>query len=185
LPLDPVRTTFIAFLRAINVGGRTVKMERLRQIFTEMGFTRVRTYIQSGNVFFETAETDREALTMRIEETLGDLLGFEVPSILRTIQELERTVLLNPFAQLTPQEDSRWCILFLSNYVQQLFPLPYVSDKESFEIIAATRGELFAIISVRDGKIGNPTAWIEKKAGVRSTSRFFHTTIKILDAARS
>ncbi len=45
----------IAFLRGINVGGHLVKMGCLRELFTELGFTHVRTYIQSGNAFFETA----------------------------------------------------------------------------------------------------------------------------------
>ncbi|MCX6027691.1 MAG: DUF1697 domain-containing protein [Chloroflexi bacterium] len=51
----------IAFLRAINVGGHTVKMDRLRQIFESLGFSNVETFIASGNVVFETTAQDTAA----------------------------------------------------------------------------------------------------------------------------
>src|SRR5579872_787535 len=77
------RMRYIAFLRGINVGGHTVKMERLRQLFTELGLAHVRTYIQSGNVFFETTDSDRARVTGTIEEHLHKVLGYEVPVFLR------------------------------------------------------------------------------------------------------
>ena len=83
--------TYIAFLRAINVAGRTVKMARLRELFAELGFANVRSYIQSGNVFFETDETDRALLTGMIAGHLLQALGYEVGVFLRTIPEVERS----------------------------------------------------------------------------------------------
>ena len=53
---------YIAFLRAINVGGHTVKMDRLREIFESLGFANVETFIASGNVVFETTAGDTAAL---------------------------------------------------------------------------------------------------------------------------
>ncbi len=61
---------YIAFLRGINIGGHQVKMEQLRELFRKLGLTDVRSYIQSGNIFFETAETDRVRLTRKIEQHL-------------------------------------------------------------------------------------------------------------------
>ena len=55
--------TYTALLRAVNVGGRTVKMERLRDLFSELELGNVRSFIQSGNVFFDTPRLDREELT--------------------------------------------------------------------------------------------------------------------------
>src|SRR5690348_9347846 len=102
---------YIALLRGINVGGHTVKMERLRELFTEVGFTHVRTYIQSGNVFFETAQTDRKILTQTIELHLRQSLGYEVPVFLRTIPELEQIVELNPFQHINVTSDMRACVV--------------------------------------------------------------------------
>src|SRR5690348_9160245 len=106
---------YIALLRGINVGGHTVKMERLRALFVELGFTHVRTYIQSGNVFFEeTAETDRKILILTIEQHLRQALGYEVPVFLRTILELEQIVALDPFQHINITPDMRACVVFTS-----------------------------------------------------------------------
>src|SRR5512146_2301016 len=68
---------YIALLRGVNVGGHMVKMERLRALFAELGLDGVRTYIQSGNVFFEAADGDRAELTRAIERHLRAALGLE------------------------------------------------------------------------------------------------------------
>ena len=58
---------YLAFLRAINVGGHTVKMDALRHIFESLGFTSVETFIASGNVIFEAGQQDPAALEKAIE----------------------------------------------------------------------------------------------------------------------
>ena len=70
---------FIAFLRAINVGrGRTVKMRSLRQVFESLGFSKVATFIASGNVVFETTTKKTKAFERKIERALKEVLGYEV-----------------------------------------------------------------------------------------------------------
>ena len=64
-------TRYVAFLRGINVGGnKLIKMEELRRTFEALRFKNVRTFIASGNVIFETDETDRELLTEKIERKI-------------------------------------------------------------------------------------------------------------------
>ena len=86
----------IALLRGINVGGHRVKMDRLRELFTEMGFEDVSTFIASGNVIFAAAETDVEALADRIERHLGEALGFPVETFLRSPERLVEIVEFQP-----------------------------------------------------------------------------------------
>lgn len=81
-------TRYIAFLRAINVGGRIVKMERLRQIFAQLGLSKVETLINSGNVIFESSSKNEESLRKKIEAELQRTLGYEVATFLRTDTEL-------------------------------------------------------------------------------------------------
>lgn len=83
-------TTTIAFLRGINVGGRRVKMDRLREIFEGMGFAEVSTFIASGNVIFnvERDATTEAALAERIAAGLEAALGFDVDVMLRTPDEV-------------------------------------------------------------------------------------------------
>lgn len=78
----------VAFLRAINVGGRTVKMDRLRRLFTALGFRDVATLIASGNVLFTPGRQRSTTLERRIEEALADALGFEVTTFVRTAADL-------------------------------------------------------------------------------------------------
>lgn len=78
----------IALLRAVNVGGRTVRMALLRAEFEALGLAPVETFIASGNVIFETRARDLEALQQRIEARLNATLGFAVHTFIRTAAEL-------------------------------------------------------------------------------------------------
>jgi len=82
---------YIAFLRAINVGGHVVKMETLRAHFTELGFTDVSTFIASGNVIFE-APVQASRLEKKIEEHLQAALGYEVDTFLRTPDQVRQVI---------------------------------------------------------------------------------------------
>jgi uncharacterized protein (DUF1697 family) len=93
---------YVAFLRAINVGGHTVKMDRLRAEFEALGFRDVTTFIASGNVLFSTAADDAAALEQRIERRLEKTLGYEVTTFLRTPTELEMLVRDEPYQDRDP-----------------------------------------------------------------------------------
>jgi uncharacterized protein (DUF1697 family) len=88
---------YIAFLRAINVGGRTVKMDVLRSHFVRLGFTNVETFIASGNVIFETAPAAHRELEDRIEAELWRRLGYEVATFVRSAADVARIVTQRPF----------------------------------------------------------------------------------------
>jgi uncharacterized protein (DUF1697 family) len=87
----------IAFLRAINVGGRVVKMDRLRAIFVDGGFTNVETFIASGNVAFDAKAADATKLEKRVETMLLHALGYEVVTFIRSPPELASIVAFEPF----------------------------------------------------------------------------------------
>jgi uncharacterized protein (DUF1697 family) len=87
----------VAFLRAINVGGHTVQMARLRGMFTSMGLSRVETFIASGNVIFEAAEREVALLESRIERHLGSMLGYPVDTFIRLTRDLPAIASHQPF----------------------------------------------------------------------------------------
>jgi uncharacterized protein (DUF1697 family) len=173
---------YIALLRGINVGGHIVKMDRLRELFTELGFTQVRTYIQSGNVFFETAHTDREAVTQMIEQHLRQALGYEVPVFLRTIPELEQIVELNPFQHLDVTSEMRLCVVFTSEAIPDTLTLPLRTPKNDMELVHTTDYEAFTVWYLINGR--PPASQGFKILGDRTTTRFYHTLAKILQAAK-
>ncbi|OGO38390.1 MAG: hypothetical protein A2Z03_11850 [Chloroflexi bacterium RBG_16_56_8] len=88
---------FVAFLRAINVGGHTVKMDVLRRLFEAQGFSSVKTFIASGNLIFETNTKDTRSLEKKIESTLRASLGYEVATFIRTSTELAAIADYRPF----------------------------------------------------------------------------------------
>jgi len=90
-------TRYIAFLRAINVGGHTVKMDHLRRLFEQIGFANVETFIASGNVIFETRASDAAALEARIERALEKALGYEVGAFIRSCAEVAAIAGHQPF----------------------------------------------------------------------------------------
>jgi len=78
----------VAFLRAVNVGGRTVKMDALRAAFEALALTRVETFIASGNVIFDSRARDLAALERKIEAQLLASFGFEIDAFVRTLDEV-------------------------------------------------------------------------------------------------
>jgi uncharacterized protein (DUF1697 family) len=104
----------IAFLRAINVGGHTVKMDRLRALFEEIGCKNVETVIASGNVLFDSSARDANALERRIERRLEEALGYAVATFIRSPKELAAVLDYDPFARSRQRtEESRLHIGFL------------------------------------------------------------------------
>lgn len=90
-------SSYVAFLRAINVGGRNlVAMPALADCFRGAGYTNVRTHAQSGNVLFVGDATSGERLEAALDETLLRGLGFPVPAVVRSRDELAETVASAP-----------------------------------------------------------------------------------------
>ena len=87
----------VAFLRAINVGGHTVTMDRLRALFEELRLRNVETFIASGNVLFDTTTRDIAALEQKIETRLERSLGFEVVTFVREMAALPAVLANHPF----------------------------------------------------------------------------------------
>ncbi len=88
---------YVAFLRAINVGGHVVKMDRLRALFVELGFDGVETFIASGNVIFDAGRASAGAIERRIERHLAKSLGYEVATFVRSVSELASIAVYEPF----------------------------------------------------------------------------------------
>lgn len=179
---------YIALLRSINVGGHQVKMDHLRALFSELGFGNVRTYIQTGNVFFDTDETDeldRAMLTSAIETHLHAALGYVVPTCLRTVPELEATLALDPFKALAVTDDMRLNVVFASRPIPSTLAPPFWSAKRDMQIVHVTPMDAFVVWYLIDGRPPSNGAFLEKALGGPVTSRFLHTTVKILEAAKA
>ena len=97
----------IAFLRAINVGGHTVTMDRLRQLFEALGLDDVETFIASGNVIFRSAAR-AATLEAKIEQHLQQALGYEVATFIRSDAEVANVARYRPFTAASSHPPVRW-----------------------------------------------------------------------------
>ncbi len=161
---------FVAFLRGINVGGRTVKKEKLQEIFNDLGFENISTFKQSGNVIFEANGADAGKIDKRIEDKLRTALGYDVFVLLRTIKQLKAIVTSDPFKGQN-QEDSSFLVTLLPNDLAA-FPLqlPLTIPKSTALIISHKGTEVFSVThGGGEGALPNP--FIESKLKVKTTTR--------------
>ena len=103
----------IAFLRAINVGGHTVKMSHLRALFEALGLRHVETFIASGNMLFDAPSRDAGALEDRIERHLREALGYPVATFLRAPAEVAAVAAYRPFGAAGPGDGHTLSVGFL------------------------------------------------------------------------
>ncbi len=102
--------TYIALLRGINVGGTgKLAMADLIRLCTGLGHTKVRTYIQSGNVIFESPQTE-PAVQAALQQALHTHMGKPVDVFLRSTDQLKRVLAANPFRT---QEPNKVHVIFL------------------------------------------------------------------------
>src|SRR5215472_893569 len=107
-------TEYIAMLRRVNVGGRTLKMEQLRTWLGSLGLANVRTYVQSGNAVF-AAKGEGGVLARKIEAAMARELSQHVPVILKTSAELGAVIKANPFSKEGGIDPSKLHVTFLSS----------------------------------------------------------------------
>lgn len=170
--------TRIALFRGINVGGRNIlPMKELARLLEGMGLRNVRTYIQSGNVVFETDGSEDSGLAGSIQDTVADRFGFRPELMLLEREELDRAIADNPFPE-ADAEPSTVHLTFLSEP-------PAVPDLETLEGIRAPRegfalkGQVF-YLHAPDG-IGRSklATRIERALGVPGTARNWRTVRKL------
>ncbi len=170
-----------AFLRAINVGGRVVKMERLRQILTVAKFRAVKTFIASGNVIFDDDGTGAAQVEQRIENCLSASLGYEVDTFVRTTPEVREIADVNPFT--AEAEDGS------SLYIGFLKKAPDRRVRESVQSLSSTtdlfhihKRELYWVCRTRISDSPVSGALLEKKLGMPMTMRNRNTLRRIAAA---
>lgn len=88
---------YVAFLRAVNVGGHIVKMDHLRRLFEALGFSNVETFIASGNVIFDSTSKNTKTLERKIENLLRETFGYAVATFIRSTSELADIAEYKPF----------------------------------------------------------------------------------------
>jgi uncharacterized protein (DUF1697 family) len=173
--------TYISFLRGINMAGhKIIKMEDLRQVFTDSGFKNVRTYIQSGNVIFQAEKTNPKDLAKKIEKIILEKYSFEVPVIVIEPGELKIILQNNPFLKDKLKDLTYAHITFLSDEpasenIDKIRKAQYLPDE--FEL---TGKIIYVNCPNGYGKTKLSNSFFESKLKVSATSRNLKTSNELL-----
>ena len=114
----------VVFLRAINLGAkRKVPMAELRALAEELGFTGVRTHLQSGNLVIDAPERSAEAVAAKLEPALEERFGFEIPVVVRSRAQLTKLVTADPLGDVA-DDPSRYIVVFCTSRQSQPTEVP-------------------------------------------------------------
>lgn len=167
-------TRYVAFLRAVNVGGHTtVKTSDICKGLSARGFGHVSGYRQSGNVVLDSDETE-DRTASEIREVIRGLTGKDVDVFLRTMEELRAMVRLDPFGHV-PQGDYKTFVTFYSERLNDRLALPLKSPEGDAEIVLVLGREAFGIGYPKDGRYGASYGRLEVKLGKPFTTRNWNT----------
>jgi uncharacterized protein (DUF1697 family) len=108
---------YVAFLRGMNLGRRRIRNDELCGQFEEAGFANVATFLASGNVVFDAGETDnRDEIAATIEDQLRNGLGYEVPTLLRSADEVRAIAKDGPFLGERGSDGGKPQVVLLPRY---------------------------------------------------------------------
>jgi uncharacterized protein (DUF1697 family) len=167
-------------LRAVNVGGRSVSMKALQQLFVDLGHTDAVTYIQSGNVVFSGSAGDPEALAQAIKERIAEDLGVAAGVLLRTEPALAEVARSNPF--LAAGADPKFLhVTFLATEVapERVGGLDGAAfEPDEFSVVGR---EVYLHCPGGYGRTKLNNAFWERRLGVAATTRNWRTVTTLLD----
>ena len=170
--------TYIALLRGINVGGhKKIPMLDLRALLTKGGFENVHTYIQSGNVIFESSEQSVQKIEDIIKMSILDHFGFEVSVLVKTHQNLKRIFDDSPFSE---DKKKKSYFMMLDNIPND--DLVKMASEKTYE------GEEYYIINnciyyfceKGYGQAKFNMDYFERKLNTFATARNYNTMVKLL-----
>jgi uncharacterized protein (DUF1697 family) len=168
-------TVYVALLRGINLGGHNkVKMEHLRSLFTSLGYDRVTTYVQSGNVVFtsptRSAATVADTITRRIAEDLG----LDVTVVVRTSRELSTIVTTNPLKK-SKVDPSKLHVTFLATSPAAAKAHAIAAPSGTRDQFTVVGREVYLHCPEGYGRTKLNNAFFEKQLGVAATTRNWKT----------
>jgi uncharacterized protein (DUF1697 family) len=178
--------TFVALLRGINVSGQKLnKMKDLTTMFQDMGFKNVQTYIQSGNIVFDSELSDLTYLDTIISEQIKRTFGFDVPVLVRSPGYLEQILKKSPFEKYEDFDLKKCAYVFLKNTpepdrIEDLQNRSYENERFMIENQC-----LYLYCMKGAGRAKLHTNEIERRLGVEATARNNNTLVRLVSMTRS
>ena len=171
---------YVALLRAINVGGHVVAMERLRSVFEACTLQNVRTFIASGNVIFESPAKNAATLEIAIERALRKALGYEVVTFLRTPAEMISAAAHDPF-DADSIEGASVYVAFAKTEPTRQVREKVLALRTAEDDLAVHGREVYWLRRNYKARPGEPGPPIERVLGAPATTRNITTVKRIAD----
>ncbi len=174
------KETYVAFLRGINIGKHhKVPMAELRKEMEKLGFEKVVTLLNSGNVVFDAVESDIEMLQKKVTEHLEKAFGFPIPTILRTSKTIRELLSNDPFKGIDLTKDIRFYASFLQKDRVINLELPWVSGDNSYRIIHVSKKTILSILDLSVSTTPKAMKILEEYFGKGITTRNWNTIKRI------
>jgi uncharacterized protein (DUF1697 family) len=172
---------YVALLRGINVGGKNkVDMKQLKAVFEDAGMTSVRTYINSGNVIFDTTERGRARLTQRLEKAIAWRFGFRVDVLLRDLKTMRALVKAIPRGW-TDDATTRCYVMFLWDDIARPSVLKQVMFKPEMDDVRYVAGAIVWRVERKNITRSGMTRLMGTPLYKQMTIRNVNTTRKLLE----
>jgi uncharacterized protein (DUF1697 family) len=178
--------TYISLLRGINVGGHhLIKMAALKNLYEDLGLKAVTTFLQSGNVIFQTARNDTRDFETMLEQPIERRFGFRVSVVIRSPQQLARIVNNSPYAGRKEIDVNRLAVAFLKSRPSPagVKAMMAAADKSNDECELAA-GAIYIHCPRGFAKTLLTNAFLEKHLGVSVTARNWKTTQTLLSLCK-
>jgi len=174
-------TVFVALLRGVNVGGNNmISMKSLKESFETMGFTNVSTYINSGNIIFQSKEDDPRKLEKKIEQMLSSEYQLESKVVLRSLSELETLVKALP-QNWGDNSDWRFNVIFLRHSIDSEKILDELPANSDIEEVLYRPGTLLWSVQASEANRSKFVKLSTRKSFKDMTVRNLNTTRKLYD----
>ena len=168
--------TFISMLRAINVGGQNkIPMPELKRLYEGLSLTNVTTYVQSGNVVFDSIDREPDGLAAEIQTRIEKVYGSKIFVFVRAVADFRRILESNPFLMARNEAPSFLHVTFLSQTPSQAqwdnLRAPDSTGDEFF----STSQEIYLFCPDGYGRTKLSNAFFERKLGLPATTRNWNT----------
>lgn len=173
---------YISILRGINVGGqRKIPMADLKSLYEDLGFKEVITYIQSGNVIFESNKISVKVLEQMIEKKINETFNLIVPVVIRQIREMKNILTINPFVKMKGIDIDKLHITFLDEIPGQEVLININKYDYSPDKFIIKEKEVFLYCPGGYGKTKLSNNFFENKLKLKATTRNWKTVNKLVE----
>ncbi|MCI0637804.1 MAG: DUF1697 domain-containing protein [Gemmataceae bacterium] len=173
-------STYVALLRGINVGGhKMVAMSDLRDLCEALGFSEVKSLLQSGNLIFESDRRGGAALERLLEAETAKRLDVSVDYVVRSAAEWQTVLARNPFPDEAEHDPGHLLVMFLKAAPLATQVKALEAAIQGPEIVRSEGKQLYAVYPEGIGRSKLTNALIEKKLDTRGTGRNWNTVLKV------